>query len=61
MADFNRDFPANELSDWLTDHRQPNIVTSLFQRWAFPGEQIDSRRMLRLAVRDKYLNFYYRG
>ena len=61
MAQFNRNFCVSALNVWLNDHPQPNIVSSLFRRWAFPGERADNQRMLRLAVRNSYLNFYFRG
>lgn len=60
MTDFVRSFPLDALAKW--DAQYPgNVVRSLFERWAFPGEKATRAVPLRLGVRDGYVNFYVKG
>ncbi|MEQ3626220.1 MAG: hypothetical protein ABNH26_13460 [Celeribacter sp.] len=60
MTNFARNTKIGGLLEW--DKANPgNAVRALFDRWCFPGHTPDGKRMLRLCVRDGYLNFYARG
>ncbi|WP_299823145.1 hypothetical protein [uncultured Jannaschia sp.] len=60
MPTFERAFKTTDLSRW--DAGNPgNAVRALFEKWALPGQDWTKDRPLRLAVRDGYLNFYFKG
>ncbi|MDO5758513.1 MAG: hypothetical protein Q4P24_13655 [Rhodobacterales bacterium] len=60
MPTFARSFAVDALAEW--DANSPaNAVRTLFDRWSLPGEASDRKAVLRLGVRDGYLNFYIKG
>jgi hypothetical protein len=60
MAEFRRAFNVDALRAWVAAN-EGNAVSALFDRWALPGEAAANGRMLRVAVRAGYLNFYVAG
>lgn len=60
MPRFARSFPLNALAEWEARH-PGNLVRSLFEMWAYPGEKATKAAPLRLGVRDGYVNFYVKG
>lgn len=60
MPIFRREFNTDVLAAW--DRAHPgNGVRALFDRWALPGESSGDTRMLRVGIRDGYLNLYVKG
>lgn len=60
MPSFARSFAVDVLTEW--DAKNPgNAVRTLFDHWSLPGEKAAGKALLRLGLRDGYLNFYIRG
>lgn len=60
MPSFTRSFAVEVLAEW--DAKYPgNAVRTLFNHWCLPGEKATGDALLRLGLRDGYLNFYIRG
>lgn len=60
MPSFARSFAVNELARWDAAHPS-NAVRDLFYRWALPGFHATRSYMLRVGIRDGYLNLYVKG
>lgn len=60
MPTFARSFAVNALAEWEAN-KPGNAVRTLFDRWSLPGEVSAGAAVLRLGLRDGYLNFYIKG
>ncbi|WP_174279399.1 hypothetical protein [Sphingomonas bacterium] len=61
MPTFARSFAVNALAEWDANSSPNNAVRTLFNRWSLPGEMSVGEAVLRLGLRDSYLNFYIKG
>src|SRR4051794_18030615 len=60
MKKFARRFPVKQLAHWSAEH-SGNAVRRLFDLWVMPGLRSTQHEMLRIGIRDGYLNFYVKG
>jgi hypothetical protein len=60
MPSFARSFAVDALARWDAEH-PGNVVRRLFQRWALPTQHSTGSYMLRVGIRDGYLNLYVKG
>ncbi len=61
MPKFDRSFDVSRLAEWDAAAHPGNAVRALFDQWALPGECSTASRMLRVGIRDGYLNLYAKG
>lgn len=60
MPLFSRSFAVDALAGWIASNPDSAIRT-LFDRWCPPGRKASGKEVLRLGLRDGYLNFYIKG